>query len=154
MMNCRWGSSGTPIRCGFYDTGDAEGLIDDADTAGRTGANAKSPLAVPFMSLTYCPHGAGNCNNEEVPNGRYARRFAVFPESFTGGAVTRVAHIANNSAVRVADLDWTEEYAGGKLEVQICPERSGGPPSDSGCVWVAASESDFALRIRARYPVS
>ena len=137
MMHCRWGSTGTPIRCGFYDTGDEEGLIDDADIEGTIGTNAKSPLAVPFMSLTHS-----------------SKRFAVFPQSFTGGAVTRVGYIANASAVRVADLDWAEEYSGGELEVQICAEYSGGPPSDSDCVWVATTASDFATRIRTQYPVS
>ncbi|WP_419554138.1 hypothetical protein [Candidatus Poriferisodalis sp.] len=42
--------------------------IGDADIEGTIGTNAKSPLAVPFMSLTHS-----------------SKRFAVFPQSFTGG---------------------------------------------------------------------
>ena len=36
MTNCRWGSADTPLVCGFYDTSDEEGLIDDADLEGTS----------------------------------------------------------------------------------------------------------------------
>lgn len=135
MVNCRWGSGGAPIVCGFYDTADAEGLIDRFSPTGSTSA---SPLAAPFMSFT---HGS--------------RRFAVFPAAFTGGSSTRIMHIKNGDYVRSSKGVWaTESYSGNKLEVQICPERTDDSPQNLVCAWAVTTESDFVSRMRARFAAS
>lgn len=135
MTNCRWGSTGAPIVCGFYDTADAERFVDRFSPEGTTSA---SPLAAPFMSLTHS-----------------GRRFAVFPAAFTGGSSTRIMHIKKGDYVRSSKGVWAKDsYGGKKLEVQVCLEHTGGPPQNSVCAWAVTTESDFALRMRARYPAS
>lgn len=117
-----------------------------------TGTTSRSPLAVPFMSFT---------------QGGY--RYAVFPESFTGGDITRIRKLPvgndeNDTAkekeakrVRTAPYaeSWLRDPANGSadgsvLQVLVCSEDATNEHQD--CSWVASNHGTFRTAIRARFP--
>ena len=130
---CRWGSTGTPFSCWFYDTDSYQGHADTGRATGdRSPATAISPYAAPFMSFTHDD-----------------KRYAVFPESFTGGTITRMKFVSTAKLVRTETANtWRTDTHNGGLQVRICQS----PPDDDQCTWTDAADQNFKRRIRAVYP--
>ncbi|WP_419945719.1 hypothetical protein [Candidatus Poriferisodalis sp.] len=150
---CRWGAAGARFDCWFFDTDNSEGFTgSDPAAVDITGTAARSPLAAPFMSFA---------------EGGY--RYAVFPESFTGGDITRVrklpvgndetdsAVVKTTKRVRTAPYaeSWLRDPTDGAaddsvLQVLICSEDATNEHQD--CSWAASNHSAFRTAMRARYP--
>ncbi|WP_419554778.1 hypothetical protein [Candidatus Poriferisodalis sp.] len=132
---CRWGSTGTPFDCWFYDTDSYQGHAETGRANGdRNLATAISPYAAPFMSFTH-----------------ENKKYAVFPESFTGGTITRMKFVSTAKLVRAEpDNTWSsdEDPNAVVLQVKICPR----PPASRVCAWTGAADPNFKSRIRAVYP--
>ncbi len=187
-LQCRWGSRGTGFACWLYDTDKPEGSLDRYDLEGDGEPNdpayrtvmvcpngAKTCKEKEKVPKLLCPNGAETCPDEDKIKVRYkfrsplaARfmsftdsglRFAVFPESFTGGSVTRIKHVPVGSLVR--DLvdkkppvdTWSDDaYAGQRLYVRVCPPLGNGPPDANVCVWADSTATGFKQRISGRFP--
>ncbi|WP_419551645.1 hypothetical protein [Candidatus Poriferisodalis sp.] len=130
---CRWGDSGSPFDCWFYDTDSYQGHAETGRENGdRSPATAISPYAAPFMSFT---HGDN--------------RYAVFPESFTGGTITRMKFVSTAKLARSETTNtWRTDAHSGGLQVNICS----GPPAGQVCTWTDASDPNFKARIRGQFP--
>ena len=131
---CRWGSAGTPFDCWFYDTDSYQGHAETGRENGdRNPPLPISPYAAPFMSFTH---------------GGY--KYAVFPESFTGGDITRMKFVPKSELVRTNQTDntWRTDTFNGGLQVRSCPSST----LPYTCTWTDASDSRFKSRIRAAYP--
>ena len=132
-LECRWGTSGEPFSCWFYDTDNPEGWMLDEDPAATT--TSQSPLAVPFMSF------ADDDN-----------RFAVFPGSFLGTQTTLIKAVPVATNVRDTIVSsWTPgRYSSQTLQVEIC--RVIAVEAGSVCEWVSTTLNSghhtFAKKLR------
>ena len=173
-LQCRWGSTGTGFGCWLYDTDEPEGSLDDHDLEGDGEPNDPA-----YTTVMECPDNAKTCREEDkIPKRKKFRsplaapfvsfthsskRFAVFPESFTGGTVTLFKHVPTGEKVRaysaaswhddVYDIggDGNSNDSGDVLKVQDTTSliRIG---LDSVHPWVDVAASDFKAAIRRRYP--
>ena len=132
-LKCRWGTSGNPFSCWFYDTDNEEGwMLDEDPAATRT---SQSPLAAPFMSFVQ----GGN-------------RFAVFPESFLGTQTTLIKAVPVGTNVRhTSASSWTpDQYRSSALQVEICQVIA--VEAGSTCQWVSTTFNNgphtFAKKLR------
>lgn len=103
----------------------------------------RSPLAAPFVSFTHS-----------------SKRFAVFPESFTGGAVTWFKHVPIDKRVRTysEQTRWHEEgfdiNKDGADDVLKVQDTTSLIPIGLESVhpWVDVAASSFSTAIRRRCP--
>ena len=148
---CRWGPAGERFDCWLYDTANPEGHTDsDPEANDVVGATGVSPLAAPFISFT---------------EGEF--RFAVFPESFTGGDVTMTKRVPvgddaapedvkETQRVRTAPGDlWDrdpadESVVDGVLHVLVCSEDAVSEHQD--CTWIPVNHDRLKPSVRARFP--
>ncbi|WP_419554772.1 hypothetical protein [Candidatus Poriferisodalis sp.] len=132
-LKCRWGTSGVPFSCWFYDTDNPEGWMLDEDPAAAT--TSQSPLAAPFMSFVEDGH-----------------RFAVYPESFLGTQTTLIKAVPVATNVRhTTASSWTpDRYSSQVLQVEIC--RVIAVEAGSVCEWVSTTLNSgphtFARKLR------